>query len=228
MLQLINKKKYILYIFFFLILTTINNLKVKKLNIFAIKNIEIINQSEKFYDESFNNKLIQEFDYLLNRNIFFIDKEKLNFKLLNNKLISNFKIKKNYPSKLVINYEKTRPIANIILDNQNFLIGSNYKLIETENMLEDLPNVFGKPKMKQFRQIIEQVNLSNINFDDITDYYYFKSMRWNIRLNNGILIKLPEDNFFEYLNLAWKILENEKVLIKNTLNLSVKNQVIID
>ena len=228
MLHLINKKKYILYIFLFTTLTTFNNLNFNKLNIFAIKDIEIIEKNKITYNASFNEELIEEFKYLINTNIFFIDKKKLNYKLFNNKLISNFNIKKNYPSKLVIQYEKTKPIANIFLNNQSFFIGSNYKLIESENIIKDLPSVFGKPKMIELKEIMEQVRLSKINIDSITDFYYFKSKRWNIKLNNGVLIKLPKDDLLETLNLAWNILEDKKILIRNNLNLSVKNQIIIN
>ena len=226
MLQLINKKKFILYIFLFVILSTFNNLNLNRLSLFEIKNIEIIEKKEKSYESSIDEKLIKEFEYLISENIFFIDKDKLNLKLSNNKLISNFYIKKKYPSKLEINFEKVKPIANIILNNQNYFIGSNYKLIESKNLNKNLPNVFGRPEMIQFKEIIEQVRLSNINIDNVTDFYYFKSKRWNIRLKNGILIQLPKENLFETLNLAWNILKNEKILIKNTLNLSVKNQII--
>ncbi len=82
MLHLINKKKYILYIFLFTTLTTFNNLNFNKLNIFAIKDIEIIEKNKITYNASFNEELIEEFKYLINTNIFFIDKKKIKLQII--------------------------------------------------------------------------------------------------------------------------------------------------
>ena len=117
---------------------------------------------------------------------------------------------------------------NIIIGNENFLIGSNYKLIKSDFKNPDLPNIFGKPKLKEFKRIIDLINISKIKINNISDFYYFKSNRWNLKLKNDILIKLPEENVVNSLNLAWKILKSEKILLKNNINLSVKNQIIVN
>ena len=42
MLQLTNKKRYLLYVFLFIILSTFNNLNLSKFNFFLVKEIEVI------------------------------------------------------------------------------------------------------------------------------------------------------------------------------------------
>tara|TARA_Y100001935_G_C17276998_1_gene495216 strand:- start:229 stop:915 length:687 start_codon:yes stop_codon:yes gene_type:complete len=228
MLQFINSKKYVIYILLLFFLTTFNNLNLHKLNIFKINKIEIIQDSILAPDLTLKNKLIQDLDYLRDKNIFLIDSDQLELKLLKNEWISKFDIRKNYPSKLIINFEKTKPIASIQVEGKNFLIGSNYKIIKPNSQEYNLPQVFGKPKMSDFQKIIKEIELSKIDFKNVQNFYYFKSNRWNIKLDNNILIKLPSNDVSKSLNLAWKILKDEKILNKNVINLSVKNQVIIN
>ena len=228
MLHSINKNKYIVYIFFFIILSTFNNLNLNKINTFNITDIEITELNHINNDILLERKLTEDLNYLKNQNIFFINQNQLKTILSKNEWLSNFSIKKEYPSKLVINYEKTKPIANIVIDNEKFLIGSNYKLIKSDFKNPDLPNIFGKPKLKEFKRIIDLINISKIKINNISDFYYFKSNRWNLKLKNDILIKLPEEKVVNSLNLAWKILKSEKILLKNSINLSVKNQIIVN
>ena len=228
MLHSINKNKYIVYIFFFIILSTFNNLNLNKINTFNITDIEITELNHINNDILLERKLTEDLNYLKNQNIFLINQNQLKTILSKNEWLSNFSIKKEYPSKLVINYEKTKPIANIVIDNEKFLIGSNYKLIKSDFKNPDLPNIFGKPKLKEFKRIIDLINISRIKINNISDFYYFKSNRWNLKLKNDILIKLPEEKVVNSLNLAWKILKSEKILLKNNINLSVKNQIIVN
>ena len=53
-------------------------------------------------------------------------------------------------------------------------------------------------------------------------------MRWNLKIQNDVIIKLPRDNILESLNLVKKILDNESIKSKNTIDLTVKNQIIVD
>ena len=82
--------------------------------------------------------------------------------------------------------------------------------------------------MESLSKFINQINLSNLNYEDIKNFYYLKSDRWNIKINNGILIKLPKEDNLKFLNLVKEILDNENILIKDTINLTIKDQAIIN
>ena len=225
--QLIDKKKYFLYLFIFFLLSTINSQSLINSKFFKIKNIEIledksnINNSVKEIIE--NNLMIFK-----DRNIFLLDKKEIEKKISDNNWISDFSIQKKYPSKLIVNLRKTEPIAKIIVDDEIFYIGSNFKLIKSQIQFDNLPNIFGKPKIDQFKNLITNLNLSSLSYKDISDIYYLKSGRWNLKIRNDVIIKLPKDNIFESLNLVKKILENKNFSSKNTIDLTVKNQIIID
>ena len=225
--QLIDKRKYLLYLSILLFLSTINSQTLINLKIFKIKDIEILE------DKSNINNSVKEIieDNLIifkGQNIFLLDKKLIVKKISDNNWISNFSIQKNYPSKLIVNLKKTEPIARIIVDNEIFYVGSNFKLIKSKIQFNNLPNIFGTPKIDQFKNLITNLNLSSLSYKDISDIYYLKSGRWNLKIQDDVTIKLPRDNILESLNLVKKILDNKNISSKNIIDLTVKNQIIVD
>ena len=80
----------------------------------------------------------------------------------------------------------------------------------------------------EFKKLITNFNLSSLSYKDISDIYYLKSGRWNLKIQDDVIIKLPRDNILESLNLVKKILDNKNIISKNTIDLTIKNQIIVD
>ena len=225
--QLIDKKKYLLYLSIFLLLSTINSQSLINLKLFKIKDIEVLEDKSNI-NNSVKEIIENNLTIFKNQNIFLLDKKQIVKKISDNNWISNFSIQKKYPSKLIVNLKKTEPIAKILVDNEIYYVGSNFKLIKSKIQFNNLPNIFGKPKIDQFKNLITNLNLSSLSYKDISDIYYLKSGRWNLKIRDNVIIKLPRDNILESLNLVKKILDNENISSKNTIDLTVKNQIIID
>ncbi len=227
MLQLKNKKRYLLYIFLFIILSTFNNLNITKSNFFLVKEIKVIGLNTAG-DSDVINDLKKRLSFLKNKNIFSIKKDFAKTEIFKNKWISEVLIQRKYPSQLNIIVKKADPIANMIVENNLYFVGSNFKLIKTKNLNKNLPNIFGKPSMLSLRIFINQINKSNFDYNDIHEFYQLKSGRWDIKTNNDILIKLPKENTLESLDVAFELINNKNFLIKKKINLTVKNQLIIN
>ena len=225
--QLIDKKKYFFYLSILLLLSTINSQSLINSKFFKIKDIEILEDKSNI-NNSVKEIIEDNLTIFKDQNIFLLDKKKIEKKISDNNWISNYSIQKKYPSKLIVNLRKTEPIAKIIVDNEIFYVGSNFKLIKSKIQFNDLPNIFGKPKINEFKKLITNLNLSSLSYRDISDIYYLKSGRWNLKIRNNVIIKLPRDNILESLNLVKKILDNKSIIIKNTIDLTVKNQIIVD
>ena len=225
--QSIDKKKYLLYLSIFFLLSTINSQSLINLNLFKIKDIEVLEDKSNI-NNSIKEIIEDNLTTFKNQNIFLLDKKQIVKKISDNNWISNFSIQKKYPSKLIVNLKKTEPIAKIIINNEIFYVGSNFKLIKSKIQFNNLPNIFGKPKLDQFENLINNLNLSPLSYKDISEIYYLKSGRWNLKIQNEVIIKLPKDNILESLNLVNKILENKNISSKNTIDLTVKNQIIVD
>ena len=225
MLQQIDKKKKLfIYLFFLLLLTTFNNLSLSNSEYLKLK----INQIKVSGLNSENNlKISEEFNKLVyQKNIFFISKDHFINILEKNNLIHSFKVTKIYPNSIEVQVKKTELLAVTDRNNKKFFIGSNGKLINFESYNKSLPYVFGKIKIKDFIEFKKIIDKSKFNFEEISELFFFPSGRWDIKNNKGILIKLPETNLLNALNLAYHITINEIFKTDKVIDLRIYNHVI--
>ena len=222
--MLLSKDKRILiYLFLLILFGSINNKYFTDISFFKIKNTTLfgLNDAEK-------SNLLTEFEIIKKKNIFFLQKKEL-IKILNsNDLIESFLINKNYPSDIIINIQKTNFLANINILDENFLIGSNKRLIKSKLSDPNLPTVLGNPSLKDFFLINDEILKSSIKLTDIKKLYFFPSKRWDLELNSGILIKLPISNPINSLNKYFEIKSLPQFNDIKIFDLRVKNQIIVN
>ena len=216
-------KKILLYFFLLILLGTINNKYFLELNYNKIENIRISG-----LDEIENIQLLKNIQSLDLENIFFLDKIEIQKKIDSINIINDYSILKKYPSTLDIKINKTKFLANVTMKNKIFLLGSNGKLIETINHKKELPNIFGKYDKDSFFNLLNSINTSKFPLNDINNLFFFKSGRWDIETNSGILIKLPKNNLENSLNLSLEIMGDDQFNEISVLDLRQKNQVIIN
>ena len=136
--QLINKKKKIyFYLFSFLLLSTAINQKVSNTikEPFLVKKIIIKNLSQELEE-----KLLFKTNYLLNKNIFAINKNKISEELNNFNYLDKINIKKNYPSTIIIDAKKTKFLASTFINQKKYIVGENGKFILANDI--DYKNYF--------------------------------------------------------------------------------------
>lgn len=216
-------KKIIIYLFFFLILVTANNINLLNLNFLKIitLNVSGLNNLEK-------QKFKKDFDFLIKQDLIFLNKDKISKKIFANKAVEDLFVFKNYPSELDIFIKKTNFLAITKKNNQNYYIGSNGNLILTKKKLKNLPFIFGDVEPDDFLKLKDYMDNSEFNFDQIKDFYFFKSKRWDIKTKDGLIIKLPLDEVEKSLNNLSKIIALEKFKNKKIIDLRQKNQVILN
>ena len=222
--MLISKDKRILiYLFLLILFGSINNKYFTNISFFKIKNTKLVglNDVEK-------SNLLKEFEIIKKKNIFFLQKKEL-IKILNsNDLIESFLINKNYPSDIIIIIQKTNFLANINILDENFLIGSNKRLIKSKLSDPNLPTVLGNPSLKDFFLINDEILKSSIKLTDIKKLYFFPSKRWDLELNSGILIKLPMSNPINSLNKYFEIKSLPQFNDIEMFDMRVENQIIVN
>ena len=222
--MLLSKDKRILiYLFLLILFGSINNKYFANISFFKIKNTKLVglNDVEKA-------NLLLEFEIIKKKNIFFLQKKEL-IKILNsNDLIESFLINKNYPSDINIIIQKTNFLANINILDENFLIGSNKRLIKSKLSDPNLPTVLGNPSLKDFFLINDEILKSSIKLTDIKKLYFFPSKRWDLELNSGILIKLPMSNPINSLNKYFEIKSLPQFNDIKIFDMRVENQIIVN
>ena len=226
--QLTDKKtKLFMYVLIFIMLSTqisIDTNTKKKLN-HGVSNIKVLGLSNNN-----NFEVSKSLNSLLFKNILFLKKNDLVNILSKNSLIEEFNIKKFYPNKIIIDIKKTNFLAITNKDNKSFYIGSNGKLIDVKNHQnhnKKLPFVFSKNDYQDFIVLKKIIDKSKFNFEEIESFYYFPSKRWDIKTLDGLLIKLPEINILDSLELAYAIKVKKKFNTNKIIDLRVSNNIIL-
>ena len=220
-MQISKSKKISIYIFLLILLGSINNISLNKIQ---FEKIEKINVSG--LDESDNQKLLKEIKNLNLENIFFINRNEINTIINSNSLVETYDIFKKYPSRIDIKLKKTNFLAKINLNGQLFFIGSNGKLNESFFINQDLPFIFGNPNINEFLKFKKIIDNSNISYENIKSLFFFPTKRWDIELKNNILIKLSRDNVEKALNNVYLFLDKENDSSIKIIDARIQNQII--
>ena len=218
-----KSRKILLYFFLFLILGTVNNLYLNKLKLPKIEKIEIIG-----LDEQENDKILKDLNSLYFQSLFFLNTIKIENILLSHSMIESFSIFRKFPSTLKINIKRTRILANRNVNGLNFLIGSNGKLINSKKQMNDVPLVFGNFDNKEFLKIKKIIDKTKLVYGNIDSIYYFGSKRWDIKMKNGILIKLPNKEVLSALKLAVDLLSSKKFEDIRIIDTRIDKQIILN
>ena len=217
-----TNRKIIIYLFLFAILASVNNFKYINLQLFKIDliNISGLNNTD-------NSNLYEKITNYKKKNIFFIDNLEISKNINSNNLVEKFWVFKEYPSTININLIKTNFLGIAKINNIDYLIGSNGKLIKKRNdQVIDLPFIFGSVDANDFLILKEILDKSNFDASKIENFYYFKSNRWDIKTKKGLVIRLPSEINVNLLNTVNQIIEDENFKNIKTLDFRQTNQII--
>ena len=216
-------KKIFIYLFLLLIVGSINNTALTKIEFKNIKNIEISGLSE---NENIN--LLKDIKDLNLDNIFFIDRNKISKIINSNSLVESYEIFLKYPHTIDIKIKKTIFLAKININGKIFLIGSNGKLIDIISLDKEVPFIFGKPQINEFIQLLNIIEKSKFSFNEIKNLYFFPSRRWDLEFKNNIILKLSKDNTQLSLDQAFEIINDKNFNDIKVVDARIKNQIILN
>ena len=218
-----KSKKLLIYFFLLIIISSTNNISLNNLEFQKVRNIEVSGLSEIE-----NSLIIERIKNLNLKNIFFINKKEINNLMNSNPLIEKYQIFKSYPSAIKIMVKKTNFIAKINFNNETFVVGSNGKLIPNNFQETNLPYIFGKPQIQEFLIFKQIVDKSKFSFEEIESLFFFPSKRWDIKLKNNILLKLPHQSTIASLDYAYEFLKDNNIGKFTTVDIRIDNQIILN
>ena len=215
-------KKIIIYLFIFFTLVTVTNRNLSN-NFYLIKefNINGLNTIE-------TRKISHDLKIFENINIFLFDKKDISEKIYSNKIVEKLNVFKNYPSTLNIEIKKTKFLAMTKKGNSNYLIGANGNLIKVDSVYSDLPFIFGNIETNDFLNFKEIIDNSNFKFNDIKNLYYFKSNRWDVKMKNGLTLKMPPNLTLEKLNLIFEMIQRNVFNDNKIIDYRQNNMIVIN
>tara|TARA_A100001011_G_C14313877_1_gene846968 strand:- start:2717 stop:3388 length:672 start_codon:yes stop_codon:yes gene_type:complete len=193
-------------------------------NLFQVKNIIIKNN--QILTE---NSILNEINSVYNKNLFLLNSKEL-YKLISKiDFIESAQIKKIYPNTLKILIKEKKPVAMLHIDKKKYYVlrtGEKINFIENNNF-KNLPVIFGFG-IKEFPLLYKTLEKINFKLNQINSFYYFKIGRWDIKLNNGILIKLPEKEYEKSLEKFIKVYSEIKRDKYKIFDFRIENQLILN
>ena len=214
-------KKILIYLFLFIIFGSLNNKNLVNFQFPNIEDIEI--QGLAIENKEFQKSL----DLFKMETLFHLDKLKVRELLNSNNLIEEYVISKRYPSSLEIKIIETELLALLSIRGKSFYVGSNGKLIEVEDIVKNLPYIFGDPNIEKFLSLKKMIDSSKLDYNDVENLFFYPSGRWDIETSSGVLIKLPIENIEKSLELSLNLLDNKQFENIKSIDARPQNQVII-
>ena len=225
------KKLYriILLLLIFSFLTTYSpkeiNVLPNKSFFFKIENIEIINNyliSTNTIDEKMNK--------IYGKNILFIKRKDIQSLLSSIDFLKKIEVRKKYPDTIIIKVYETKLVAVLFKKDQKYLLDSSSNLIpfNTNDLLKNLPSVFGEGAEKNFINFFKKLKNNNFATKRIKNFYYFQIGRWDIQLLNDQKIKLPSNKTTEAIQQIIELLDREDFKKYKVIDLRINDKIIVE
>ena len=222
----INKKRIYFYIICLFLITSITNQEIlsnfKKL--FLIKKINI-----NLDKPELNNKILLNLDYLIDKNILFLNKKNFLTKIGSINYLENIKIEKKYPSTIIFSANKTKLLASTFINQKKYYIGENNQFISAKdiNISKNLPTIFGKFNISEFIDLQKELNNQNIDQSSILKYFFHKNRRWDLYYPNNKIIMLPNKNITKAITLYKKFETENKIGPDTIIDLRIENRLVL-
>jgi cell division protein FtsQ len=222
-MHLTKGKKILIYLFLFLIVGSVNNIALTKINFEKIKSIQIsgLNQNQ-------NINLLENIKELNIKNIFFLNGKEISKIISSNSLVENYEIFKKYPYTIDIKIQRTKFLAKINNNGKTFLIGTNGKLSDVKFSDKELPFIFGKPAIDEFIKFVHIIEQSKLPINQVKNLYFFQSKRWDLELKNNVILKLSKDHTKLSLDQAFEFLNDNNFNDIKVVDARIKNQIILN
>ena len=163
-----------------------------------------------------------------NVNIFSLKSDEVSYLLNNFNIISEYKIKKKYPTAINIELKETTILAYFFENNLKTYIGANGKKIKKiKQNSEEIPIIIGQFDIKNFLNLKKILDENGFKINDFDTLYYFKSKRWDLVYKKKTTIKLPSNNLENSINLFKKVIENHNTEEIGIIDLRIKDSVIL-
>ena len=221
------KKKFFLWLFLFIFLTTFyfDFSKTNVSEFFTIKNFEIKNTENTDIDLAYS-----KLEKFKNNNIFLINNDEIASSITDLDFVKDIGIKRVYPDKIEININEHKIVALISNNDNRYMLSKEGHIIKNyNNKFNSLPLIYGKNTENYFPYFYKLLNDINFDLSKIKYLKYFESNRWDIFLKDGKLIKLSSDKSVAKESLAnfIAIYNDKKFEQYKIFDFRVKNQLIL-
>ena len=216
------KKRTIIALTLFLLLTTISSQQKLVISKFSIKDVQVE-----------NNFLIKENDIkkllfpIYGKNLIFLKNEEIKRVLIKHTFVESFKVKKKYPNTLEIKIFEKKPFAILIKKKNKFYLSEKLELIEFKKLInnQEMPYIFGDEK--KFEILYENLKKINFPLKDIKKYTLYETNRWDLEITKKRIIRLPSENYIKSLENYLELMNKKNLQKYKVFDYRINNQLIL-
>ena len=193
---------------------------------YNLSRIEITNLN--YIDEK---EILTYFDYFIDKSIFLVPIKEAAENILAIKWIKNISIQSDYKNTIKIFIEEEVPRGIYYNNNQEILFSNNLKILEiidTKKKFSGLLKFYGKNSIYNSKSLL--LDLGDSFKDSVESAMFIENRRWNLKLNNQILLKLPQDDIKEAIikyKMIYNNLSDKDLKDIESIDLRILNQAII-
>ena len=244
--KFLNKKKINFFnfnLFIFLILFTLSIFVIVNFENFFKISINLIEVYSTKYDYTFNNikinnlknleekELLNYIEKYKGKSIFLVPLKKIIQNINTINWVKNVKVTSNYKNTLYFFVDEEEPIGVFVNNNQNILFSKNFvvlEIIKNDTRFSNLIRFHGKNSINYSKDLFFKLEKNFLPY--IKSASLIGERRWNLKLHNSIILKLPEDSIEEAIVNYKKIyanLSNKELKDIYSIDLRIKSQAII-
>jgi cell division protein FtsQ len=156
--------------------------------------------------------------------LLFLDAPAVRERLMEDPLIRDARVRKLYPDQLAIEIVERDAFALWQNDGQVFVIASDGKPIETlrDERLANLPFVVGEGANERVAEFQRIVDAAGDFRSKIRAGVLVTNRRWNVKLTNGVDVKLPEQNPEAAIAALARLSREQRILDKDILAIDMR------
>ena len=156
--------------------------------------------------------------------LLFLDAPAVRERLMEDPLIRDARVRKLYPDQLAIEIVERDAFALWQNDGQVFVIASDGKPLEAlrDERLAHLPFVVGEGANERVAEFQRIVDAAGDFRSKIRAGVLVTNRRWNVKLTNGVDVKLPEQNPEAAIVALARLSRDQKILDKDILSIDMR------
>lgn len=174
-----------------------------------------------------NTQKIKEISFEKGKSLFTFDLKHAAEEIKNLNWIKKVNIKKSFPNTLNIFVTENDPFALLLKDQKVYLID-----IDGELIIEENEDAILESQLLLLSGIDSEINLpnliSNLNIHypeilfSVKEMEFIERRRWNLIFSNKLIVKLPESNIGKSLENLKKLIERDKILKSNIIEVDLR------
>ena len=225
----------IFFLLFFYIYYNYNNIIKRSLNLIQkYSNNYQYNLTEiKISHLNFLNEreILNYFNSYKEKSIFLVPIKKIAYKIREIKWVKNINIKSNYKNTLSVFIDEELPLGIFYNNNQRILFSEDLvvlDILKKNSKYNNLITFNGLNSLNNSKKLI--MNLENNFKQSVESATYIGDRRWNLKLKNHIILKLPENNINQAIinyNNIHSSFSNTDLKDIESIDLRINNKAII-